>query len=151
MKRFKDTDRGYKKRLASIKKAAGGKTITVGIHETEGAVQSGDTTIADIATFNEFGTSRIPERSFIRSWFDDKKAENADLLERAMRAVASGKVANLDMALDQVGAKFAGDIQRGIRDGIPPENDEKTIERKGSSTPLIDKGALFQSITWKVK
>jgi hypothetical protein len=67
------------------------------------------------------------------------------------QAVIAGKVPNVRVALDRLGAKFVGDIQRRIKAHIPPPLQQSTIDRKGSSTPLIDTGVLWSSITHEVK
>ena len=59
-------------RLDALRKMlaqAKGLSITVGVHDAEGSAshQSTSATVADIASFHEFGTNRIPARSFLRA------------------------------------------------------------------------------------
>lgn len=133
------------KRIAKGKRAQ----ITVGVHDTEGAATSGGATIADIAAFNEFGTERIPARSFIRAWADESIAENKRILSAIARNVVTGK-ATAEQGLDQAGLRFVGEIQNRISNGVQPPNAPSTIARKGSSTPLIDTGQLRSSIRHRV-
>lgn len=142
---IKDIDHGYKKRVKSIRKM-GDPEVTVGIHEAEGGAQNGSATILDIAVWNEFGTSRIPPRSFIRAWFDENKSEVESMWKSAMRAVAKGKLSKQN-ALDQFGLYCVGQIQARMAAGVPPPNADSTVRRKGSSTPLIDTGQLRSSVT----
>jgi hypothetical protein len=139
---------------ALIKALKGAAKVSVGIHETEGAQahEGEELTIAEIGSIHEFGApaAGIPQRSFIRDWFDESQADNEATLRNIGRGIAQGKVESVDQGLDMFGAKAAGDVQKRMRDGIEPALDDKTIERKGSSTPLIDKGQLFQAVTWKV-
>lgn len=145
-------------------------TITVGIHADAGAEkhvpppssQAGaandttaaaandtgsraDLTVADVATFNEFGTSRIPQRSFIRAWVD----ENADFIQKTiagqMRLVAAGKL-DAETAAERIALACEGSMKQRISRGIPPPNAPATIARKGSSKPLIHTGQLRKAI-----
>jgi len=92
----------------------------------------------------------IPERSFIRSTFDEKQAEWEEFIQKRIVKVLNGKMSPRRM-LEQFGAQMAADIQEKITDLDDPDNTELTKERKGSSNPLIgESGRLRQSVTWKV-
>lgn len=157
---FRDTDRGLKAllaRIAGAKKAA----ITVGVHAAEGGAthlegtasntsgQGGALSVAEIATIHEFGTGKIPQRSFIRAWADESKASNAQTLKAVAEGIVQGKF-TLAQGLDRMGLRFVGEIQARIAKGIPPELAPETIARKGSSKPLINTGQLRSSIRHKV-
>ena len=172
--RIKRTDRGYNRIVRILKKSR--VDITVGIRGAQArkkhvaaasdtafsALESIDTetgeitesdvtppTIADVATFNEFGTG-VPERSFLRSTFDAGTRKYFKLLKGVAQSTIEGKIAfNKGAAL--VGEVVVGDVKQAIADGVPPPNAESTIEAKGSSTPLIDSGQLRGSITKRVK
>lgn len=143
----RDIDRGFKRRLEELAKSA---LISVGIHEAEGSGPEGDgsVTIADVGVFHEFGTSRIPARSFIRAWFDESASENHKLMQDMMGAVAGGKL-TLGVGAERFGMRMAGDVKKRIIAGLEPELSDVTVERKGSSTPLIDQGQLVGAITYK--
>lgn len=91
----------------------------------------------------------IPERSFVRSTFDENNDEWMAFLEKRIE-----KVCNLEMdartVFNQLGAKIVGDIQEKIRDIRNPSNAPITVENKGSDNPLIDTGALRMHVTWKL-
>lgn len=153
--RVVDKDRGWKKFRARAAELRKGPGVTVGVHAQEGqrahaehseTVPEG-TTVLDVAFWNEFGLG-VPERSFIRAWFDSARPDNLALAQRMLIRVLKGQTP-LAQALDQMGAKFVGEIQRRIAQGVPPPNAPMTIERKGSSKPLIDLGQMRQSLTWK--
>jgi hypothetical protein len=134
-----DRDKGLKALERKI--SASRRTLTVGIHE--GAER------LEIASYHEFGTSTIPARPFLTSWFDARKGEFADEMQTvALRVVRQG--GTVDDALGQLGSLYVGQIQAGIRAGIDPPLAEVTIARKGSSKPLIDTGQLVSDITFKV-
>lgn len=147
--RVKDTDRGAKQRLRSLKTLKGGE-VTVGIHASDGSKPEGTRTVLEVAIWNEFGTSRIPSRSFLRSWYDDHEKEAEARWKAIMRRVARGALSK-EQGLNQFGLWVVGEIQKRISQGVPPPNDPKTIARKGSSVPLIDTGQLRSSITHRAK
>lgn len=107
---------------------------------------------AEVATWNEFGTSdgHVPARSFMRSTFDERRAELVEVQRKALDAVAAGKMTT-EQALHVIGEWFQGAVQKKIVDLRDPPNAPATIEAKGSSNPLIDTGQLRQSITHEVR
>lgn len=144
-------------------------TVTVGVHGDAGAAvhnapgngaandtrpgaanDTGTTerrplTVADVATFNEFGTSRIPQRSFIRAWFDENQEFIAETLRSQLKLVIAGKL-TAEKAGNRIALACEGSMKQRISRGIPPPNAPATIERKGSSKPLIDTGQLRNAI-----
>lgn len=147
-----DKDRGYRKLILSTAKIKDGveREITIGVHSDEGAHDSG-MSILEIATLHEFGGSddSPPERSFIRAWADEQEAENVDLVGLALEQVVMGND-EVETALGKVAALYVASIKARITGGIDPENAESTKDRKGSSTPLIDKSQLLGAINAKV-
>jgi hypothetical protein len=151
---IKVIDRGYRKLLDTFAALGARKTvITVGVHEADGrepheGAEFGET-VLDIATANEFGTDTIPQRSFIRAWFDENRQKNAEAAKRLLQSVIQGKRTRED-ALNLLGQTFVGQVQRKIAQGIPPPNSPITVALKGSSKPLIDTGQLRTSITYAI-
>lgn len=154
--KVRDRDNGYAALVQRLSRAALGARLSVGIHEAEASEPAeGDdsgATLGEIAAFNEFGgpDNNPPRRSFLADWADERNAEHLELQRRIAKAVAEGKVPSLEVAYERLGLRFVGEIQQRIRGGISPENAESTIERKGSSTPLIDDGQLWTSVTHQV-
>jgi len=146
-KGFKDKDKGFKSITEEIK-AFNGLTLTVGILSSAGQHPSG-ANMADIATFNEFGTRNIPARSFLRSTFD----ENADDYQSFIARLAGtlGKSKSAKQAAELLGLKMVGDVQKKIVDVRTPPNAPATIAKKGFDNPLIQTGRLRQSIAYEVK
>lgn len=124
-------------------------TIRVGVQEGSGSYDDGST-IAEIAFYNEFGTARIPERSFIRSTFFDSKEAMIDRVNKEAQKVLTFKQ-DVKTAADRIGIFAQGEIKKKFRDNDWVENAPLTVALKGSSTPLIDTGQLIGSITWEVK
>jgi phage gpG-like protein len=125
--------------------------VLVGLPAGTGSYEDG-APIAVIAAVHEFGSAdgRIPERSFLRV----PLRQNAEGFKKAFQAMIP-KVVDGEMTMHQVmsqlGARAVAVSQEAISDGIEPANAESTIARKGSSKPLIDTGALRQSITFVVE
>lgn len=55
-----------------------------------------------------------------------------------------------EQALNKVGVVAVGKVQKYMTDLRSPPNAASTIEKKGSSNPLIDSGAMRQSVTYKI-
>ena len=93
---------------------------------------------------------RIPERSFIRAGWDNNKADVEKRIERFLPKVMELDI-DLDAFLEAVGKEVEGRLKKFMKKLHYPPNSSFTIRRKGSSNPLIDTGALLDSITHKVK
>lgn len=94
----------------------------------------------------------IPERSYLRSTFDEQEKEWNELVAKGLTKVLEGKITVRKM-LDQLGLAMASDVQTTMRDLKEPPNSDMTKERKGSSNPLINEGArdgLISKVTYKL-
>jgi hypothetical protein len=139
--KIKDTDKGYKKLMKELAKK---KSVTVGVHDAEGSKDHGGVTVLDVATWNEFGTDKIPARSFIGAWFDEnREVGKSKLLELLQK--------DSKKAYELFGLWAVGQIQQRIANSIPPPNAPSTVKAKGSSVPLINTGQLRQNVTFRVK
>jgi hypothetical protein len=146
---FSDSDHGYRRLLASLEEAGKGAKLTIGIHAEEGSASEGDATLIDVAQWNEFGTEHIPARPSITAWADAKGQDTLrEARDRMAQAAKAGK--STMQVLDQLAQKSAADIQKMIAGSIPPPNAQSTIDKKGSSTTLINFGQLRASIRGKV-
>jgi hypothetical protein len=159
-----DTDHGYealRKRVFGIKNPK----IAVGILAGPGAAPHANPggrdplTVLDVATINEFGAQwtdkagrvhEIPERSFIRDWFDAAEPELREKMLALMQDVIAGR-REVDQILQLLGLYCVGQIEQRIADGVPPPNAPSTIKKKGSSKPLINSGQLRASVTFEVR
>ncbi len=140
-------------------------SITVGIHEAEGAdlhanaefapdgaleLPRAALSVAEVGSFHEFGTRSIPQRSFIRAWFDERQPELNELVRSQLRLAFGGRV-TAEQAGERIALKAEASVKRRIRDRIAPPLAAETIRRKGSSVPLIDTGQLRAAIRGKVE
>ena len=92
----------------------------------------------------------IPERSFIRSGYDENVDDIYNLIERLMPKLLSDGMQTKEFT-NMVGQQFAGKIQKKIRSIKSPPNARLTVAAKGNNNPLQDTGHLIQSIDYKVK
>jgi len=91
----------------------------------------------------------IPERSFIRSTFDEKQSEWQKFVASRLDSVIDTKMSGRQL-LELLGAKIQSDIQQKITSLSSPPNSPLTAANKGSKNPLVDTGGLRQRVTWKV-
>lgn len=129
------------------------KEVVVGVTRAKAARQDGEgINNAELAAVHEFGTKdgRIPERSFIRSSMTENRNAYVAAHAESLRKVVRGEMA-FDKSLDLLGLRAASDVQENIRSGDFEPLAQSTIDRKGSSKPLIHTGNLRQSITHEVR
>jgi hypothetical protein len=131
----------------------GAVSITLGVHSDDANHTHGSgegLTIGDIGSFQEFGTQTVPQRTFIRGWFDERQDFIRATLQTQVTQVIQGK-RPLEQALERVALAFEGDCKARIARNIPPPLAPATVKRKGSSVALIDSGQLRNSIRGRVK
>lgn len=118
-----------------------------------GKTREGGITMVELAAIHEFGSPKanIPQRSFIRSAFQDP-TELQKISTRVVKALIDGKV-DLSEALDIIGSWGATQVRNNVTqgDGIAPPLKPETVQKKGSSRPLIDTGRMINSVTWEVR
>jgi phage gpG-like protein len=117
-----------------------------------GPMAQTETTNVLIGGVHEFGTmnGRVPERSFIRSTMHAQEVKIKGWCAALMKQVVELKI-TVPNALGKLGELLTAEMKRTIRAGIPPALKQETIDRKGSSKPLIDTGQLLNSITYEVR
>lgn len=91
----------------------------------------------------------IPERSFMRSTFDEKNDVWVQFMKSMINQVIDFKIDAYTL-FDRLGARMAADIQETITTLRSPANSRITEQNKGSSNPLMDTGGLRARVTWKV-
>lgn len=90
----------------------------------------------------------IPERSFLRSGFDDRH-ERA--VEQAERMISTG-LFDADEVCAFVGQYLSQQIKLFARDLDSPANHLFTVEqKKGKSNPLVDTGDMINGISYRVE
>ena len=107
------------------------------------------TPVISVGVWNEFGTERIPERSFLRAGIREGTQGYKALNRVNLRLLQAGKKSARE-AMGELGLLAQGDVQAKINDVSEPPNADSTVAIKGSSNPLVDTGHLKQSITFEV-
>jgi hypothetical protein len=144
-----DRDRGARAVVRRLGAAKGKLELSVGIQgrqATEAHKQTEGLTVAALGAIHEFGLG-VPERSWLRAWFDENQGEIAEDLRKAGRGILLGRFTR-ERILEILGLKYAGQIQARIASNIPPALAPSTVARKGSSVALIDTGQLRSAITY---
>lgn len=147
---MKVTDKNFN--LEKIKKtllALKNKELQVGIFEDSGVNEDTGRRIVDYAIANEYGTSKIPERPFMRSTADEKQENWSALMDKIVEGVTKGDF-EVERKIGLVGEQMVNDIKEKISSNVPPPLNPATIKRKGSSRTLIDTGNMRNSITFKI-
>jgi hypothetical protein len=110
-----------------------------------------DPTVAEYATYNEFGTKDIPQRSFLRSTYDEQIGKWERQLENGIKGIINMN-SDASRVWRDLGLKAERDIQKKLSSNIAPENKASTIRQKGSGkTTLFNTGLLYRSITHEVR
>lgn len=125
------------------------KNVYIGVIGNN-AGREGELNNAQLMAIHEFGTEHIPERAPIRKTMAKNGDSYGTKFEKGIASVLTGEK-DADLILNLVGAQVAGDVVGEIQSGVEPALSPQTIKRKGSDKPLIDTGALVQSISYEVK
>lgn len=91
---------------------------------------------------------RIPERSFLRSGYDESRDKVIKHAGMMMSDVLGGQMA-AEALFKGVGLELSSAIKDYARDLDSPANHPFTTDRKGSSNPLVDTSNLIGGITWR--
>jgi hypothetical protein len=156
-----DTDMGLENILKEVEKLKH-FCVKVGVTEDVGSQSvDGGATVAQIASWNELGVLGppisqqgqgkwfIPPRPFVRGFVDGKREQIAKTLEKLGNLVGGGKL-DAETAMARLGEYGLSGVKSYIRNGTFTPNADSTIDKKGSSKPLIDNGTLRNSIRYQV-
>ncbi|MDQ0299642.1 hypothetical protein J2S78_002062 [Salibacterium salarium] len=93
----------------------------------------------------------IPERSFVRSTFDQEVTKLERNVENLLYQALNLKISP-QACFERIGEWMASRIQRTIEEIDDPPKSQMTLERDDpmKDNPLISSGRLYQSITWRV-
>ena len=93
---------------------------------------------------------KIPERAFLRNGYDDGKDEVLDKTQKLIGDVIGGTL-SADQLCELVGLLLSGKVKDYATELSSPPNHPYTVDKKGSSNPLVDTGDMIGSITYKVE
>jgi hypothetical protein len=151
MSRVTDVDRGYGALLKRAQELQPKRGVRVGLLAAAASkAYPNGRTVLEVGIWNEFGTSRIPPRPFLRSWFDTHRVEAVALETRLTRQVLEGKLSSR-----QALVRFGLWAVRSLREstpGTPPPNADSTLRRKAtrSTETLRDYGLLLANLTYEI-
>lgn len=116
-------------------------------YPAEGGDEPAD--LVDVAAYNEFGTSTIPPRPFMKQGIENHGDTISKVAEYEMKKVING--GNAGDALNMLGIAGKAAIQEEIATGIFAPNAPSTIRKKKSSRPLIDTGHMRQNVQYYIR
>lgn len=135
-----DIGRSNTHRLKEKYAQLGKKSLTVGIHKKDNGVYPNGATTAEVGLWQEFGTSKLPPRVWLRI-FNLIESEKEDLRQQVILAFQND---DIDTALKEIGAYMKDRIKDRIL------SNEVTPPSKKDGTTLVDTGQLVSSIDYEV-
>lgn len=92
----------------------------------------------------------IPERSFLRGGFDEHHESVLKKIDLLIPLLLEGRIGREDL-FSAAGETLATKIKTYARNLDSPPNAKMTVERKGSSNPLVNTGDMIESISYEVE
>lgn len=121
--------------------------VVVGYQQGQ-AVSEDGVDLADIAMWNELGTSGAPPRPFMRKSVDENEEKIISFGQLQTKRLTKGATAQ--EILTALGVMQKGLVQEKIVDGDFEPNAPSTIKKKGSDKPLIDTGHMRRSVNFAI-
>ena len=108
--------------------------------------------VARVAVWNEFGVpgkhgKGIPSRPFFRNAIDGNREALKDFKGKIYDLFLNKKITP-HQALEDIGLWMQSKIRESILKGSWKPNTQRTIDKKGSSKPLVDSGQMINSLTF---
>lgn len=152
---FKFTDINDIPGIIKSLKAVNRKGVEVGILGNAGKDENG-TELATIFAANEFGTDKagrgnkvsIPERSTLRTTFDNKKVQDK-VFKSVDRILDKG--VKPKQILNIMGSTMVGEVKKKILSNVPPPNAPSTkAQKRGSARTLNNTGIVRKAIDYAI-
>jgi len=121
-----------------------------------GEIYQDGQSIIDVGAQHEYGTNKVPMRSFLRMPFEVKKDEMGSFIQSQFRRVLEKKKPAKD-AMELIGIQATNISKEAFRSNgfgnwAPlAERTKKAKAEAGKTTTLIWSGILRNAITWVVK
>lgn len=134
--------------LDEVKKA----NITVGYQGDSGKKlhpESASASIAEVASYMEFGTKDIPARPFLRTALKQHAQEIKTSIKKALASVIDQRK-DVEDAVAIIGDAAVDAVHSTIENAASwaAPLSPKTVKTKGSSSPLVDTGAMKDNASW---
>jgi hypothetical protein len=108
-----------------------------------------DVTMALVAYWNEFGTTKIPARPAYRQFLAGGMVDQEAVVFGDAVAIADTTKA-VNAALFQYAGALAEGLWKHVDAFTTPANAEATVKKKGFQDPLVESGRTRDSISWAV-
>ena len=142
-----DRDLGYRKIMRDFQ-SINGKSVVAGVLKGAGNEPNG-AALVNVARWNEFGTSRIPPRPFVRLSYENNHPKWESAAEKVAEDIICRR--GFNAAMKELGGIMRDDIKKIIGDKtLLAPNAPSTIRKKGHDKPLIDKGKLKACINFRI-
>lgn len=120
------------RKIEHMTRKTGDHSVKVGLPKGSGSYPKTGVPVINVGLWHEFGTVRMPERSFLRSAIRENRSSYAKLNRFNLKKIQADKM-SVKMALGRLGAEAQSDVVAKV-----------------NFIPLVDTGLLKQSITYKV-
>ena len=144
------------KRLDSLIKrvnAIDNTEIEVGFWDDRYGPENDNLPVAQVAAYNNFGTSFNPTRPFMDDTFEDIMYKS--YMARGVKNIFISVLSNgrsTQRLLRELGERIKGMMQLTILEyAANGGNSQKTIEKKGRDSPLIDTGKMLESVRFIIQ
>lgn len=136
-----------RKKITSLKVRRGSAIVKAGFFK---GLTDADTLLK--ANVTNFGTrdGKIPMRNFMFEAFNGATSRGMHRKIKAISAQLLRDEIDVIAAVHRLGVVGQNTIQLAITAGDYAPNAPSTVARKGSSVPLIDSGAMHQSVRYEV-
>ena len=143
-----DRDLGFNRIMRDLERLDGTEVVA-GMLRDSGKAENGASYV-DIATWNEYGTRRIPSRPFIRISADTNKQSWEKLAQQCVNNVIDG--GSPRDAAQVVGHRMVEDIRKVFGDTSKLKaNAPSTIAKKGRNEPLVDSGEMRRRVNFRIE
>jgi hypothetical protein len=128
-----------------VQSTEGHPTVSAGF--LRDATYPDGTSVAMVATVQDFGDGKIPPRPFFRLMVAEKSGGWPEAVAANLKATDY----DAHKTLDRMGQGIVGQIQQSIKDTNDPPLAPSTIARKGFAKPLIDTSVMLNSADYRVE
>lgn len=150
------TDDRILKALIKRLKSLGKMGVKVGVLGTGkgGDEHSDGISTLELAAIQHLGSpvNGIPARPFITEGIKAGRKDQKKVSAGIMRRLLASKSYSNTQAMDTLGVWAASQVKKHVISGPPmkPPNAQSTVNKKGSSRPLVDTGRMINSVTHEV-
>jgi hypothetical protein len=127
--------------------------IEVGFWDDRYGSENDNLAVAQVAAYNNFGTSFNPTRPFMDDTFEDIMYQA--YMAREVKNIYISVLTNgrsTQRLLRGLGERIKGLMQLTILEyAANGGNSQKTIEKKGRDSPLIDTGKMLESVRFRIQ